>query len=38
MDELARIKAYWLSGGRGVGAQIGELDWLEELHGLLYDS
>ena len=37
MDELADIQSYWQSGGRSIGAQIGELDWLSDLHYLLHD-
>ena len=38
MDELARIRAtFGKKNPEAVGAQIGQCDWLEELHRLLYD-
>jgi hypothetical protein len=39
-DELARIRgAYGLAdSGDRIGVMLGECDWLEELHRLLYDE
>ena len=38
-DELERLRLAWTTSPRAdfIGIQLGELDWLEELHRLLFN-